>query len=117
MDKNKVKKIKRAKRHARVRSKIFGTKEIPRLSVFRSNNSIYVQLIDDENGKTIVSASSKEVEKKGNKTKVAEEVGRILAKKAKDNKITKIFFDKGGYRYHGRVKALAESVRAEGLEF
>lgn len=117
MDKNKIKKIKRIRRHARIRAKIYGTKNVPRLSVFRSNNSIYAQLIDDENGKTMVSASSKEVKKKDNKTKIAEEVGKILSQKAKDNKIERVVFDKGGYRYHGRVKALAEGARAEGLEF
>ncbi len=117
MDKNKVKQIKKARRHARVRAKISGTKDVPRLSVFRSNTSLFVQLIDDENGKTLVSVSSKEVKSKGNKVKIAEEVGKILAKKAKDNKITKVVFDKGGYKYHGRIKALAEIARQEGLEF
>ena len=117
MDKNKAKQIRKVRRHARVRAKISGTKNIPRLSVFRSNISLYAQLIDDENGKTLVSASSKEVKSKSDKTKVAEEVGKILSKKAKDNKITKVVFDKGSYKYHGRIKALAESARAGGLEF
>jgi len=105
---------KRCRRHRRVRAKIFGKKEKPRLCVFRSQKHIYAQLIDDEKGKTIVSTSDLEMKKIKDKAK---EVGKLIAKKAKDLKIEKVVFDRGGYKYHGRVKALAEGARAGGLKF
>lgn len=114
------KKLKRLKRHKKVRKKLFGTGKVPRICVFRSNKHIYVQLIDDEKGQTLLSTSDFEIEKKKRKmTKIekAKEVGRILAKKALKKKIEKIVFDRAGYKYHGRVKALAEGAREGGLKF
>lgn len=113
---------KRYRRHKRVRAKIIGTAERPRLCVFRSVKHIYAQLIDDEKGKTLVAASDLELEKsktRTKKTKVekAKEIGKLIAKKAKEKKIEKVVFDRGGYAYHGRVKALAEGAREEGLKF
>lgn len=116
MDKNKIKIEKRARRHKRIRARIFGTASTPRLAAFRSNSYIYAQLIDDEAGKTLASASSLEV-KAGNKTKAAGETGKAIAKKALDQKITKVVFDRGGYVYAGRVKALADGAREGGLKF
>lgn len=94
-----------------------GTGEKPRLSVFRSNAYIYAQIIDDEKGHTIVSASSLEIETKGKKTDQAREVGKILAERAIQAGIVRVLFDRGGYRYHGRVKALAEGAREGKLVF
>ncbi len=109
---------KRLHRHNRIKAKITGTAEKPRLSVFRSLNHIYVQLVDDIKGQTIVSASDKEVEaKKQNPSEVASEVGKIIAQKAIDKKIKTVVFDRGGYKYHGRVSALAEGARSAGLQF
>lgn len=102
-------------RHERVRKQIIGTKDIPRLNVYRSNTNIYAQIIDDENGVTLASASSMKM--KGNNTEVATKVGEAIAKEAKKAKITKVVFDCGGYLYHGRVKALADAARENGLEF
>ena len=102
-------------RHVRVRKQIIGTKDIPRLNVYRSNTNIYAQIIDDENGVTLASASSMKM--KGNNTEVATKVGEAIAKEAKKAKITKVVFDRGGYLYHGRVKALADAARENGLEF
>lgn len=102
-------------RHERVRKQIIGTKDIPRLNVYRSNTNIYAQIIDDENGVTLASASSMKM--KGNNTEVATKVGEAIAKEAKKVKITKVVFDRGGYLYHGRVKALADAARENGLEF
>ena len=108
----------RKERHERVRSKVVGTKEIPRLCVFRSNTNIYAQIIDDVEGTTLVSASSLENKgKNGSNVEAAKLVGESLAKKAKKAGITKVVFDRGGYLYHGRVKALAEALRDGGLEF
>lgn len=112
-------KLKRERRKKRVRAKIFGTKERPRLSVFRSNKHIYCQLIDDEKGHTLLSASDlelKEISEK-NRLKIAFEVGKLIAKKALEKNIQKVVFDRGPYKYHGRVKALAEGARAGGLKF
>jgi large subunit ribosomal protein L18 len=117
MDKNKHKKIKRAIRHNRVRSVVVGSKDRPRLNVFRSSQQIYGQLIDDATGKTLVSASSLELKTKAKKTEIATEVGKLLAKKALESKIEAVVFDRGGYAYHGRVKALAEGAREGGLKF
>ena len=106
-------------RHERVRSKIVGTSEMPRLCVFRSNTNIYAQIIDDEKGITLVSASSldKELNLKNNNIETATKVGESLAKKAKKAGIKTVVFDRGGYMYHGKVKALAEAARSNGLEF
>ena len=115
VSKNDVRKI----RHERVRNKIVGTSEVPRLCVFRSNTNIYAQIIDDEKGITLVSASSldKELKLKNANIEAATKVGESLAKKAVKAGIKKVVFDRGGYLYHGRVKALAEACRENGLEF
>ena len=116
VDRNKA----RAARHSRVRSKIAGTSNVPRLNVFRSNNNIFAQIIDDEASKTLVSASSIDKELKlenGGNVEAASKVGELLAKRAKKAKISKVVFDRGGYLYHGRVKALADAARENGLEF
>ncbi len=112
----------RFRRKLRIRKKIFGTAERPRLSVFRSNRHIFAQIIDDEKGHTLVASSSfskelrgKEIE--GGKTGVAKEVGKLIAQKAKEKGIEKVVFDRGGYLYHGRVKALADGAREAGLIF
>ena len=110
----------RKARHARVRAKISGTASTPRLNVFRSNNNIFAQIIDDEIGVTLVSASSIDKDLKlsnGGNIEAATKVGELLAKRAKDAKIKSVVFDRGGYLYHGRVKALAEAAREKGLEF
>ena len=110
----------RKARHERVRAKVSGTKEVPRLNVFRSNSNIFAQIIDDEAGVTLVSASSIDKELKlenGGNVEAATKVGELLANRAKKAKITKVVFDRGGYQYHGRVEALAEAARENGLEF
>ena len=105
-------------RHKKIRAKIFGTSERPRLGVFRSSQQIYAYLIDDNQGKTLVSASSLEFEKNGlTKLLVAKKVGKTLAEKAKNKKITRVVFDRSGYLYHGRVEALAQGSREGGLKF
>lgn len=106
----------RLKRHARIRKIVRGSAERPRLVVFRSLNSIYAQLTDDDSRKILTSSSSLKI-KKGTKTEKAKEVGKAIAEKAKEKKVTKVVFDRNGYRYHGRVKALAEGAREGGLEF
>ncbi len=123
------KKINRKKRHRRVRAKVKGTPKIPRLSVFRSNKHVYAQLIDDQKGKTLVSASDLDVGSKKDKSKkskkkeltgkaaVAYRVGQIIAEKGLNKKYKKVVFDRGGYKYHGRIKALAEGAREGGLDF
>ena len=108
--------LQRDRRHARVRAKVSGTPERPRLSVFRSNGYIYAQIIDDTTSKTLVAADDRGV-KQGTKTERATAVGADLATKAKAANITKVVFDRGGYVFAGRVKALAEAARAGGLEF
>ncbi len=116
VDRNKA----RESRHTRVRNKVNGTSYVPRLNVFRSNSNIFAQIIDDEASKTLVSASSIDKELKlenGGNIEAAEKVGELLAKRAKKAKISKVVFDRGGYLYHGRVKALAEAARENGLEF
>lgn len=113
-------KLRRYKIRKRVRKNISGTQERPRLSVFRSNSQIYVQLIDDLEGKTIVAGSSREKEiseQKGTKTEKAKMVGELVAKRAKDAGVEAVVFDRGGYRYHGRVKSLADAARKGGLKF
>lgn len=118
-----VKKIDRAKarnkRHQRVRNKISGTPECPRLSVFRSSKHIYAQIIDDVNGVTLAAASSldKDYEGNGGNIEGAKKVGEAIAKAALDKKIENVVFDRGGYLYHGRVKELAEGAREGGLKF
>jgi len=107
-------------RHARIREKVSGTSEMPRLSVFRSNANISAQIIDDVKGETLVSVSSLEKDlkiKNGGNIEAAKIVGAEIAKRAKNAKITKVAFDRGGYLYHGRVKALADAARENGLEF
>ena len=103
----------------RIRRKVTGTAERPRLAVFRSLKSIYAQVIDDASGQTIVSASSleKDAGTKGSNAAAAKAVGALIAKKAKDKGITRVIFDRGGYLYHGNIKALADSARENGLEF
>lgn len=109
----------RAKRHVRVRSKISGTPERPRLCVFRSAKHIYAQLIDDTTGRTLASASSldKDFEGSGSNIEGAKKVGERIAARAKERNITAVVFDRGGFLYHGRVKELADSARAGGLQF
>ena len=109
----------RLQRHKRVRAKVSGTPERPRLNVFRSEANIYAQLIDDTNSVTLASASSldKQFDGKGSNCESAKKVGLLLAQRAKDKGISTVVFDRGGYLYHGRVKALAEGAREGGLEF
>lgn len=110
----------RQKRHLRIRQNLAGTAEKPRLSVFRSNKQIYAQVIDDATGKTLCCASSLEKEagiSNGGNAKAATEVGTLIAKRALALKIEAVVFDRGGYLYHGRVKALADAARAAGLKF
>jgi large subunit ribosomal protein L18 len=104
-------------RHNRVKAKVRGTKDKPRLSVFRSNKHIFLQLIDDNSGKTLVSAGDVKNKKKMTKTEIAREVGKKLAESAKLKKIKNVVFDRGGYKYHGRVKAVSEGAREGGLNF
>jgi len=126
-----IKKQRRARRHSRIKSKIFGTSRVPRLCVFKSAKHIYCQLIDDEKNKIILNANDLEIKKnkikkikeeKGEKKEMSSkiaisyEVGKLIAKKAKENKIEKTVFDRGGFAYHGRVKALAEGAREGGLK-
>ena len=114
------KRERRYRRHKRIRAKISGTSDVPRLCVFRSNNHIYAQLIDDQKGVVISAASDREIKRnKGHKTKVelAFETGKLIAQKAKEKKIKRVVFDRAGYKYHGRVKALAEGAREGGLRF
>ena len=110
---------KRIRRHKRVRGKIFGTAQKPRLCVFRSLKNIYAQVIDDENGTTLASASSldKEFNQYGGNKEAAKLVGQAVAKAALDKGITEVVFDRGGYIFHGRVQELAEGAREAGLKF
>ncbi len=118
MIKKEASNVARKRRHERVRAKVSGTKEIPILNVFRSNNGIYDQVIDDVTRKTLVSSSSVELKiKNGGNIEAAKLVGADIAKKCKAAKIKKVVFDRGGYLYHGRVEALAEAARRNGLEF
>lgn len=118
----KTKKEKRIRRHHRIRKKIIGTKDCPRLSVCRTLSNLYAQLIDDLNGKTLIGVSTcaKEFRKKtpyaGN-VKAAELLGETLAQQAKEKGISKVVFDRGGFLYHGRIRAFAESCRKQGLQF
>src|SRR5690554_4209810 len=108
----------RLRRHIRVRNKVSGTPERPRLNVYRSNGNIYAQIIDDVKGNTIVSASSLSLKlENGGNIEAAQKVGTEIAKLALDKEIKAVVFDRGGYLYHGRIKALADSAREAGLEF
>jgi large subunit ribosomal protein L18 len=117
MDNNKVKKQKQIRRHVRVRAQISGTAERPRFSVFRSNKGLFLQLIDDLTGKTLISVSNKDVKTKGTKTDLSLELGKLIAEKAKTLKISSVVFDRSSYKYHGRVKAVADGAREGGLVF
>lgn len=118
MIKKESKNSQRIMRHKRVRKNISGTSEMPRLNVFRSNTQIYVQIINDETGTTLASSSSVQLKiKNGGNIEGAKLVGADIAKKAKEANISKVVFDRGGYQYHGRVEALADAARENGLEF
>ncbi len=122
MGKRSQKSLSLEKRHRRLRQKVHGTKEVPRLSVHRSNLNLYTQLIDDVNEVTLLSVSTrddkfKKLTARGGNVKEAELLGQVLAKEAKAKGINRVVFDRGGYLYHGRVKALAEACRKHGLEF
>ena len=118
MIKKESKNSQRIMRHKRVRKNISGTSEMPRLNVFRSNSQIYAQIINDETGTTLASSSSVQLKiKNGGNIEGAKLVGADIAKKAKEAKISKVVFDRGGYQYHGRVEALADAARENGLEF
>lgn len=107
----------RTKVKSRIRSRVVGTESKPRLSVYKSNKEIYAQIINDSVGQTLVSASSKELKSKGNKVDMAKEVGKSLAEKAKSSGVSELVFDRNGYIFHGRVKALADGAREAGLKF
>jgi large subunit ribosomal protein L18 len=122
MGKTATEKIARLRRHRRVRKKISGTAERPRLSIFRSTNHIYAQLIDDDKGITIASASTLDADVKskagtGGNIEAAKLVGELIAKRASEKKVDQVVFDRGGFLYHGRVKALADAAREAGLKF
>ncbi len=122
MDKAKEKRLARQRRHARVRKRVRGTPERPRMTVFRSLRHIHAQVIDDTRGHTLVAASTVDAEVRGqlnakDKTAQAAVVGEVLAKRALAAGVTQVVFDRGGNRYHGRVKSLAEAARKAGLEF
>jgi large subunit ribosomal protein L18 len=114
-----IKQEKRTRRHKKIRMNMHGTKERPRLFVFRSNQHIYAQLVDDDAEKILMSASDIDLKaKKGDKkSDVSKEVGKLIAKKAMENKIEAVIFDRGGVVFHGRIKALAEGAREQGLKF
>ena len=117
MIKKESKNLMRIKRHRKIRQNLSGTETAPRLCVFRSNSAIYAQIIDDTKGITLVSSSSLELKIKNNNLEAAAAVGKDIAEKAKKAKIKTVVFDRGGYIYHGRVKAWAEAARENGLEF
>jgi large subunit ribosomal protein L18 len=119
MDRSKDRVIARGRIRARIRSKVVGTSERPRLAVFRSLKHIYAQVIDDTAGKTLASASTrdKDAATKGANAAAAKALGALIAKKAKDKGITRVVFDRGGYLYHGNIKALADAARENGLKF
>ncbi len=112
-----TKEIRRIKIKARVRSKVLGTAERPRMTVFRSNKQIYVQFVDDKAGKTLASASSLKIEEKVGKKDQAIKVGEMAAKNAQEAGINTVVFDRNGYLYHGRIKELADAARKSGLNF
>lgn len=122
MGKTAEERLARLRRHRRVRKKVFGTSEKPRLSIFRSTNHIYAQIIDDTHGVTLVSASTLDPELKpqittGGNMGAAEKVGELVARRALEKNIDQVVFDRGGFLYHGRVKALADAAREAGLKF
>ena len=122
MDKTKKKQLSHFRRKKRVRKKVSGSLQRPRLSVNRSLKHIYAQIIDDETGKTLAHASSLSPEvnadvDEGGKIQIAQNVGQLIAQKAKENQIEGVIFDRSGYLYHGRIKALADAARGEGLKF
>ena len=117
MIKKESKNLMRIKRQRKIRQNLSGTETAPRLCVFRSNSAIYAQIIDDTKGVTLVSSSSLELKIKNNNLEAAAAVGKDIAEKAKKAKIKTVVFDRGGYIYHGRVKALADAARENGLEF
>ncbi len=117
MDINKEKQLKKQRRKARIRAKVKGTASAPRLNVFKSNKGMYLQLIDDDKGITLLSVNAGEIKEKLKKTDLAFKMGEMIAKKALEKKIEKIVFDRGGNIYHGRVKAVAEGARKGGLKF
>ena|SRR3989344_4586122 len=114
-----IKREKIIRRHKKIRARIHGTKEMPRLYVFRSNQHIYARLVDDDKVKILASASDKEIKAKKTekKSEVSKEVGKLIAKKAIEKKIEKVVFDRGGIIFHGRIKSLAEGAREGGLKF
>ncbi len=116
MDKNTLKTVRRQRRKMGIRKRVFGTTQRPRMTVYRSNQRIYAQIIDDVQGKTLAAASSLPLEK-GSNVAAAVEVGRQLAEKAKAAGIATVAFDRNGYRFHGRLKALADAAREAGLQF
>ena len=118
MNRQKENKTKQVRRHNRVRAKVKGTSDRPRLSVFRSNKGLYLQLIDDIKAVTLASAYTKELKSsKAAKIDQAFELGKLIAKKASEKKISKVVFDRGSYKYHGRVESVAKGAREGGLEF
>ena len=112
-----IKKKIRTRIHNKVRSKVSGTSDVPRLSVFRSNKYMFVQIINDETGTTLVSVNDKEIKKDINKTDAGKQMGKLIAKKAQEKKISKVVFDRGRYKYHGRIEAVAQAARESGLIF
>jgi len=114
-----VKTTKRIRRHTKIRKSINGTKDRPRLCVFRSNQHIYAQLVNDETGKVLMSVSDKDIKatKGEKKSDMAKEVGKLIAKKAIESKVEAVVFDRGGFIFHGRIKALADGAREGGLKF
>jgi large subunit ribosomal protein L18 len=117
MIKRQDRKVNRSKRHKRVRVHVAGTSQKPRLAVFRSLNHLYAQLIDDAESRTLAAASTLEMKAKGNGVAQATEVGKAIAAKAKAAGVNAVVFDRGGFLYHGRIKALADAAREAGLEF
>lgn len=122
MFKKEPRNVTRKRRHRRVRNKVSGTSDRPRLNVYRSLQHIYAQVIDDYNNRTLISASSLDPDvmkglASGGNQEAAKRVGELIGKRAKAQNITRVIFDRGGYQYHGRVKALAEAVRNEGIDF
>jgi large subunit ribosomal protein L18 len=117
MIKRQDRKVNRSKRHKRVRVHVAGTSQKPRLAVFRSLNHLYAQLIDDAQSRTLAAASTLEIKAKGNGVAQAAEVGKAIAAKAKAAGVNAVVFDRGGFLYHGRIKALADAAREAGLEF
>ena len=117
MIKRQDRKVNRGKRHQRVRVQVHGTAQRPRLAVFRSLNHLYAQVIDDTASRTLAAASTVALKAKGNGVAEATEVGKAIAARAKEAGVTQVVFDRGGFLYHGRIKALADAAREGGLEF